>query len=80
MRQAGLAAALSTPLAIALAVFGSTAASADCVSECSNAYQAATASCQERFGAAGQEVQLQQCLDAAQATFGTCSDACDSQD
>jgi len=64
----------------ALVVFSARAQEAtDCFSGCNDSYQSAMSACQVRYGAAGQELQLQQCMDDAQASLGRCSDACESQ-
>jgi hypothetical protein len=62
------------------AIAQAAAARADCLSDCQDAYQAATAACQDRYGGAGQEVQLQQCMDDAQESFGACNDRCETLD
>jgi uncharacterized lipoprotein NlpE involved in copper resistance len=70
--------------ALALTVFAAALAArsahAECVSDCSNAYEQATAECQSQYSASDQEVQLQDCLDDAQQQLADCSDACESQD
>ena len=79
MRAARFVVRLAGSFPIALVALGG-AAAGDCLSDCSAAYEAAVSSCQDRFGAAGQEPQLQQCMDAAQADYGRCNDACETSD
>jgi hypothetical protein len=63
-----------------LVMLGALAARADCLSDCRNAYEAAMPACQQSYGAAESEVRLQECMDAASATYGTCVDACETED
>lgn len=55
-------------------------ASADCISDCVDAYQQAMAACEQQFGDPGEEVQLQDCEDTAQQQMGTCDDDCEEVD
>jgi hypothetical protein len=64
----------------AFALAGTSAALADCLSDCNDAYEAAMATCQEQFSDAGQEIQLQQCMDSAQERLGQCNADCEMQD
>jgi hypothetical protein len=71
------------PRLVALAAFALAAvpdAVADCLSDCNDAYEAAMASCQEQFSDPGQEIQLQQCMDSAQAQLGQCNAECEMPD
>jgi len=65
---------------LGLGLLGSPQARADCVSDCSDAYQQAMNACQAKYSAPDQEIQLQDCQDDAQAQLGTCSDDCEADD
>lgn len=71
-------AALAAFAAFALA--GAPEALADCLSDCQDAYESAMAACQEKLSDAGQEIQLQQCLDSAQEQLGQCNAECEMPD
>lgn len=68
--------------ALVLAIGSSVAlaASADCISDCVDAYQKAMAACEQKFGAPDQTDQLQDCEDDAQEQMGTCNDDCEQVD
>jgi hypothetical protein len=67
-------------LALALGSSAALAASADCISDCVDAYQKAMAACEQQFGGPDQTDQLQDCEDDAQAQMGTCNDDCEQLD
>lgn len=80
MRRTPRIAPFAASLSMALFAAGSSVAAGDCLSACSNTYDAAMASCQRQYADADEEVQLQECLDAAMAAYGTCTDACETAD
>ena len=53
---------------------------AECVNDCTDAYQQAMATCQQQYASPGQEDQLQDCMDDAQEQLETCTNDCESVD
>lgn len=66
-------------VALLFAAGAAPAARADCVSDCTSAYQAAMAACEAKYKAPDQEISLQSCEDAAQDQLATCTDSCEPE-
>ena len=66
--------------ALAVAALASPLARAECVSDCSDAYQQAMAACQQKYPGPDQEGQLQDCMDDAQEQLESCTNDCESVD
>lgn len=71
---------LAALAALAVAVVGSPQARAECVSDCTDAYQEAMAACQQKFSGPEQEDQFQDCTDDAEEVLETCTNECESVD
>ena len=68
--------ALVAGVALVVVALGARLARADCVSDCTTAYQAAMASCDAKYKGVDQEISLQNCEDTAQDQLATCTDQC----
>ena len=66
--------------ALVVAALAAPLARAECVSDCSDAYQQAMAACQQKYPAPDQEDQLQDCMDDAEEELETCTNDCESVD
>ena len=63
---------------LALGVTASAVARADCLSDCSDRYEAAMTACHQSSPDSGQLDQLQMCMDQAQQSFERCEEQCES--
>jgi len=66
--------------ALALGAIVSAVARADCLSDCSDQYEAAMTACHQSNPDASQVDQLQMCMDQVQQRFEKCEEQCEEGD
>ena len=63
---------------VGLAALAAAAARADCLSDCSDRYEAAMTACHQSNPDPSRVDQLQMCMDQAQQSFEKCEEQCES--